>query len=207
MQISFPGVLRKSLVATMAVLATAAAQANPTIFRGSFAAEAVGATGTGTLSLVYDEEASTLAIDAVWSGLSALTTTAHIHCCTALPNTGTAGVALANAGMLPGFPTGVTAGRYTQTIDLTEPANYGAAYVTSSGGTVTFAESRLIANLGSGNAYFNIHTSAFPAGEIRAFVTAVPEPHTYALMLAGLGLLGMAARRRARVEAGGSATA
>ncbi len=29
-------------------------------------------------------------------------------------------------------------------------------------------------------------------------VTAVPEPETYALMLAGLGLIGLAARRRAR---------
>jgi len=51
----------------------------------------------------------------------------------------------------------------------------------------------------AGNAYFNIHTSYDPAGEIRGqmiAVTPVPEPETYALMLAGLGLVGWAARRR-----------
>jgi len=51
----------------------------------------------------------------------------------------------------------------------------------------------------AGNAYFNIHTNFDPAGEIRGQmipVTAVPEPETYALMLAGLGLVGFAAIRR-----------
>jgi hypothetical protein len=55
--------------------------------------------------------------------------------------------------------------------------------------------------LQSGLAYVNVHTAAFAGGEIRGQfteVTPVPEPETYALMLAGLGLVGWAARRRTR---------
>lgn len=81
-------------------------------------------------------------------------------------------------------------------IDLSLTSQYSAGFVTASGGTAAGAESRLISNLLSGNAYFNIHTTTFVGGEIRAFVTAVPEPHTYAMMLAGLGLLGWAVRRK-----------
>jgi hypothetical protein len=44
--------------------------------------------------------------------------------------------------------------------------------------------------------YFDIHTNAFPGSAIRGQITAVPEPQTFALMLAGLGVLGWAARRK-----------
>jgi CHRD domain/PEP-CTERM motif len=191
--------MKKTVLALAAAAFAAGAQAHLTQFEGTFAAEAIGATGTGTLYMEYDEDGHTLFIDADWSGLSGVTTTAHIHCCTAVPNTGTAGVALATNNILPGFPLGVSAGSYTRTIDLTLTTSYGGAFLNGSGGTAAGAEARLISNLASGNAYFNIHTSTFGGGEIRAFVSVVPEPETYALMLAGLASLGFLAQRRRSV--------
>ena len=42
-----------------------------------------------------------------------------------------------------------------------------------------------------------IHTSTFGTGEIRSFVTVVPEPATYGMMMLGLvGLGGILRRRR-----------
>ena len=56
----------------------------------------------------------------------------------------------------------------------------------------------LVGGLNGGSAYANIHTSVFPSGEISGFLHAapVPEPETYAMLLAGLAFISMAARRR-----------
>jgi hypothetical protein len=48
-------------------------------------------------------------------------------------------------------------------------------------------------------AYVNVHTAANPTGAVRGqllLVSVVPEPSTYALLLAGLGAVGFVARRR-----------
>jgi hypothetical protein len=50
-------------------------------------------------------------------------------------------------------------------------------------------------NIFAGRSYINFHTTQFGGGEVRG-VLAIPEPETYALMLAGLGALGIVARRR-----------
>lgn len=191
----------KTLLVLSLIGFAAASQAHSTLFEGSFVPEGAGGrTGSGTLSMDYDEDGHTLLINATFSGLSGTTTTAHIHCCTALPNTGTAGVALGQQpeNRLPGFTLGIKSGTYTRVIDLTLANQYSATFLTASGGTTALAETRLINGLKSGNAYFNIHTSTFGGGEIRAFVTQVPEPGTYAMMLAGVGVLGWAARRKQR---------
>ena len=195
----------KIFFAAAALSFATAAQASLTLFSGTFAPEAAGATGTGTLSMQLDDTARTLFIDATWSGLSGNTSTAHIHCCTATPNTGTSGVALPTGGILPGFPLGAKSGTYTQLIDLSSVTNYNSGFVTGSAGFGGLtdpdeaAQARLISNLSSGQAYFNIHTAGtFSGGEIRAFVTAVPEPGTWAMMVLGLaGIAGIARRRGA----------
>jgi hypothetical protein len=49
----------------------------------------------------------------------------------------------------------------------------------------------------NGRAYFNIHSSAFPAGEIRGFLQPIPEPGSLVLVGLGLGAVMLAVRRRA----------
>jgi len=53
--------------------------------------------------------------------------------------------------------------------------------------------------LRGGLAYVNVHTTLNPGGAVRGQlieVTAVPEPSTYAMLLAGIAALGFVARRR-----------
>ena len=50
-------------------------------------------------------------------------------------------------------------------------------------------------------AYINVHTAAFPGGEIRGQlvqVAVIPEPSTVAMLLAGLGFGGLMLRSRSR---------
>ncbi len=166
---------------------------------GSSESPANASAGSGIASVSYDNVAHTIAYNAGFTGLTGTTTAAHVHCCTAVPAVGNAGVATTTPSF-PGFPLGVTAGAFVNTFDLTLPGSWNAAFVTANGGTLAGAEAALAAGLASGRAYFNIHTSAFGGGEIRANLAAVPEPATWLTMLLGFGLIGgtlRLARRRA----------
>jgi hypothetical protein len=152
--------------------------------------------GTGTALVTIDLDLATMRLQTSFSGLLGNVTAAHIHCCTAIAETGTVGVAT-TLPTFPGFPSGVTSGSYDQTFDLTNASSYSAAFLTNNGGT-SGAMNALIAGLDAGKAYLNIHTSQFPGGEIRGFPQVVPVPA--AAWLAGsalLGLVGFARRRRA----------
>jgi hypothetical protein len=144
--------------------------------------------GIGSARVDYDPAARTLRVVVSFSGLTGTTTAAHIHCCTADPFAGTIGVA-STTPTFPGFPSGVISGSYDQIFDLSSASSYNSSFLTASGGTADTAEAALAAGLANGEAYFNIHTSFAPGGEIRGFLAPVPLPN--AVWLFGFSLLGM----------------
>ena len=151
--------------------------------------------GIGFALVDIDTLLNTMHVHAEFSGLGAPTTASHIHCCTIAPGTGTAGVATQTPSFV-GFPLGVTSGVFDSVFDLTAAATYNPAFVTASGGTVAGAEAALIAGISGGRSYYNIHTTAFPAGEIRGFL--LPEPGVIGLLALALGAASVVTRRRRR---------
>jgi hypothetical protein len=145
--------------------------------------------GIGNSIVAYDAVTHVLTVTVNFSGLVTPTTMAHIHCCTAVPNTGTVGVAT-QVPAFAGFPLGVTAGNYQGSFDLTQLGSWNPAFVTANGGTPASAEAVLVAGLLSNSAYLNIHTSGIPSGEIRAFLTPLVAGNVPALGIAGMVVLG-----------------
>lgn len=164
--------------------------------------EPTPSAGVGSGFVQYDDVLHTLSLGVSFSGLTNLTsggaasstTASHIHAATnnVPPFTGTAGVATTTPSFT-GFPLGVTSGTFTNTLDLTLASSWNPSFVTANGNIAT-AEVNLFSAMQSGHAYWNIHSTAFPSGEIRGFLIAVPEPSTAAL-LGGAGAAFLAWRR------------
>jgi hypothetical protein len=152
----------------------------------------VPSPGIGFATVDIDTDLHSMDVHAEFSGLVGTTTAAHIHCCVAVPGTGNAGVATTVPSFL-GFPLGVTSGMYDDTLDLELASSFNPAFVTAQGGLAQ-AEAALIQGLSEGKAYFNIHTTFRPGGEIRGFL--VPEPGIMGLLGLALGAAFVATRRR-----------
>ena len=142
--------------------------------------------GTGTAILSYDDKGTigTGDDDFIFSmfatGMTGSASAAHIH----------------NA------PVGV-AGPVIQALNVAA----GFAFVTTStgvligGGPLPAPSPAFLGTLTAGLGYVNVHSVMFPGGEIRGQlvqVSAVPEPSTYAMLLAGIAALGFLSRRRQR---------
>jgi len=147
-----------------------------------------GASATGVATLFYDDNNSILTTDDSYSfslgvfGLSGVASGMHIH----TEPAGVNGPIVVNLAASP-------------------------FSVLNSGGTLLIGGTNVLppsasflGQLQSGLAYINIHTALNPGGEIRGQliqVSAVPEPSTYTMLLAGLGLIGLLARRRSKTSA------
>ena len=171
--------LFSAAVLSMAICAPAGATvfSFSTTLSGSAESPANGSTATGQADVSFNDVAGNVTVDVIFNGLSAPASAAHIHCCvlpTAVPST--TGVALGFGGF------------------LSQASGHYLATLSTFSGSATFAS--VLAGAQAGKAYVNIHDANFPGGEVRGFLAPVPEPETYALILAGLGLVGMAAKRR-----------
>jgi hypothetical protein len=185
-----------TLVAAATLLFGTTAFAAPIVYSavllGSNEVPPTGSPATGFAVVTVDAVAQTMLVNVTFSGLSSGDTASHIHCCVG-PG-GNAGVATTTP-TFTGFPSGVTAGSYSHLFDLTLSSSYNPAFVTAEG-SLASAEAALIAGIAADQTYVNIHSSQFPGGEIRGFLTpGVPEPSTF--LLAGAALAGLLVRRRA----------
>lgn len=154
-----------------------------------------GSLGFGFTTVTIDASAHTLQVQVNFSGLMGNTTAAHIHCCISPP--GNVGVATMTPSFA-GFPLGVQSGTFDNTFDTTLASSYNPPFVTAHGGTALSAELDLFTGISAGQAYFNIHTTMFPGGEIRGFLN-VPEPSSFSLLVMGvMGFVAFASAARRR---------
>jgi hypothetical protein len=129
-----------------------------------------GSPGTGSATMFFNDVTNDFSWNISWSNLQAPVTVAHFHG-PASPNQN-AGVQVNFLGIAPGNPSiGATTINNTQAADLL-----------------------------AGLWYINIHTNAFPGGEIRGQVQ-IPEPTVISLMLSALVGLVYVRRRRVRASA------
>ncbi|MBC7939509.1 MAG: CHRD domain-containing protein [Chitinophagaceae bacterium] len=167
---------KKLCVALATMLACLGAQANGA---SVFSATLLGSNevglpgdpdGIGVASAVIDSHTGQVDWSITFANLSTVVG-AHIH----------TGVAGTNGPIIVNFavPTGLS-GNGSFSGSLIDPDAMG------------------ITDFTAANFYFNVHTSQFPGGAIRGQLAAVPEPGSYALMLAGLAAVGGISRRMAQ---------
>jgi hypothetical protein len=139
--------------------------------------------GNGAAAFILDDVNKILVSAVTFAGLTSPTflddagTSAHIHL-------GDPGIAGPIIHPFPTAPIGVTSGSFADIWTGLTPADITA--------------------LEAGGTYINIHTTAFPAGEIRGQITVVPEPGSLGLLGLGLlGVAGLALRARAGRHGGG----
>jgi hypothetical protein len=178
---------------TLALLATvaahpASAQTYKTILLGSNEVPPNTSPATGLGTLVLTGNGRFAQFDISFTGLTQPISVAHAHCC-ALPG--------ANAGVAIDFlPPNIATGAFTRNYDLDLTSTWGAGFLAANGGTAAGARAAFLTGLEAGGLYINLHSQAFPGGEIRGNLAFVPEPASWAMLISGFGLVGATMRRR-----------
>jgi len=158
-------VLALGIAAVPASAECAADQVFSGYLTGANESPPVASAGVGLAVVTYSPDTVMMRVQVTFSGLTSNTTASHIHCCFVLPMVN-AGVATTTP-YFTGFPVGVTAGTYDHTFYMTMAGSYNAAFITAQG-SISAALNSILVGMTNSTAYFNIHTTNFPGGEIRA---------------------------------------
>lgn len=189
-----------SLALVFTMLFSSAAFADTTTYRSTMSGPSEqppnDSPGASISTVVFDDVALTMLFSIPFGDLVAGTTVAHLHCCTPQPLIGLAPPAIG----FDDFPVGVRSGFYERLYSLTDPNTYEPAFLTANGGSVDAARSALLAGIDNNQSYLNIHTAAFPPGEIRGFLVElaapIPEPSSWLMLSVGMAGIGFCAVRR-----------
>jgi hypothetical protein len=174
---------------------------NATLTGASEVAPNVGGPGSGIAILAYDTQGTASLLDDTYSfsmsvfGLTGGTggraaNAFHIHGAATTTENGPVRVSL-DAAPFVALNTGSTL--------LVGGSNVAAPVFATGNGS--YPVMSFLDMLRGGLAYVNVHTTDNPGGAVRGQlfqVSVVPEPSTYAMLLAGVAALGLLARRRQR---------
>ena len=186
----------------LTVLACPTADANIITFDGALNSSQVVAGGgstsiaTGFATVAIDTTLFTVTSDLSWANLTGPTDRAHLHNAPAgqLTDELFFHELIQNPTLPCGFVSSNSSGFCLAATGTTHDVLQLS--ISDGYGVGTFAD--LVALFEADGVYVDVHTGAYPEGEIRGQLMPVPEPSICALLAAGLGLLGFTAHRRKR---------
>lgn len=185
-----------SILFAATLLAAGPALAHTVVYTANLSSILPGSNGSGSATVTVDYDLGTMDVEASFSGLTGTVTASHIHCCTVDAGVTPAGVATTTP-TFPGFPSGVTSGTYSHVFNLLDASSYNPAFITANT-NINGAYAALGVGLDTDHAYFNIHTTAAPGGEIQGFLVAQAVPEASTSLMLAVGLLGVAGWMRRR---------
>jgi hypothetical protein len=142
-----------------------------TLLNGYNEVPPVFTAGTGTLNLQISSDGTSISYVLSYSGLSSDVTQAHIHFGERPVNGGIIVYLCDNTGKAPsGVPACPNSGTVSGTITATDVDPSGDPEPTDAQGITAGDFAGLLGALVNGDAYANVHTANFPAGEIRGWL-------------------------------------